>query len=112
MTNTTPNKQKGGNPQGKSNPKTWHPLLKYKITSSIEVAGRPPFSAVLKYCGKTPDGVYPLIDRKCIPKAIFGKCYLGDKCPFKHRILNDSQASKVLETPKKFIEHTEAMKQG
>ena len=90
MTNTTPNKQKGGNPQGKSNPKTWHPLLKYKITSSIEVAGRPPFSAVLKYCGKTADEVYPLIDRKCDPNALFEKFYQEEKCPRDHSILNDS----------------------
>ena len=112
VTDPITKKREGGNPKGTSNPNNCNPLLKSKLTSPIEVAGKPSFSAVLKYCGKTPDGVYPLIDRKCVPKAIFGKCYLGDKCPFKHRILNDSQASKVLETPKKFIEHTEAMKQG
>ena len=50
----------------------------------------PSFSAVLKYCGKTVDEVYPLIDRKCAPNDIFGKCYLGKKLPCDHRLLNDS----------------------
>ena len=41
-------KQKGGNPQGKSNPNKWHPLLKSNLTSPIEVEHKLSFSAVIK----------------------------------------------------------------
>ena len=90
VTDTTPKKQKGGNTQGTSNPNTWHPLLKSKLTFSIEVSGKPSLSAVLKYCGKTANGVYPLIDQKCAPNDLYGKCYLGEKFPRDHSILNAS----------------------
>ena len=43
----------------------WHPLLNTTLLSPIEVEGRSSLSAVLKYCGKTADEVYPLIDTKC-----------------------------------------------
>ena len=48
VTDTIPKKQKVGNPQGTSNPNTWHTLLESKITSPIEMTGKPSFSAVLK----------------------------------------------------------------
>ena len=79
VTGPIPKKQKGGNPQGKSNPHTWNPLLKSKLTSPIELTGKPSFSEVLKYCGKRMDKFYLIIDRKCVPNALFGECYLGDK---------------------------------
>ena len=99
-TEKIPKKPKGWNPQGSSNPNTWHPLLKSTLLSPIGAVWRPSFSVVLKYCGKTVGEVYPIIDRKCVPNDLFEKCYLSDKCPRNHRILTDSQASKVLETQK------------
>ena len=48
VTDSIPKKQKGGNPQGTSNPNTWYPLLNSKLSSPIEVMGKPSFSAVLK----------------------------------------------------------------
>ena len=74
-----PKKYKGGKPHRTPNPNTWHPLLNSKRTSPIEVSDKPSLSAALKYCGKTADEVYPLVDRKCSPNALFGKCYLGGK---------------------------------
>ena len=112
MTDPIKNKQKGGNPQGKSNPITWYPLLKSKVTSPIEVEVKPLFSAVLKYCGKAEYEVYPLVYRMCAPNALAGRFYLGDKFTHNHRLLNDSQVSKVLDTLKKFTEHPAEMKQG
>ena len=104
-TDPIPNKQRGENPQG-----NWHPFFKSNLMSPINVAGKPLFSAVLKYGGKTADEVYPLIDSKCAPNALFGKCYLGDNCLRVHGLLNDSQASKLLQTLNKFIKRPAAMK--
>ena len=54
-TEKIPKEQKGGNPQGDSNPNTWNSLLNAILTSLIEVAGRPSFSALIKYCRKTAE---------------------------------------------------------
>ena len=48
VTDPIPNKYKGWSPQGKFNPNTWHTLLKSKLTSPIEVSGKPSLKAVLK----------------------------------------------------------------
>ena len=84
-TEPIPKKTKGGDPQGTSNPKTWHSLLKGNLTSPIEVSIKPYSSEVLKYCGETVDEFYPLIDSKCAPNDLFGKIYIRKKCPLQSK---------------------------
>jgi hypothetical protein len=71
------------------------------------------FSAILRYCKRTVEEVYPLIGQKSAPNALFNKCYLGDKCTQDHSLPSDNnKVTNILTVVEPFITNPAGIKQG
>ena len=109
-----PSLDKDANNPSKStpNPNTWHPKLKSALQKPLQVAGYPSFSAVMKYCQKSPDSVYTKDDEICTPNAFFGRCYLGNKCKRSHSLPSDEKVEQILKMTEKFISSPQGLSRG
>jgi hypothetical protein len=92
-------------PQPRFNPNSWHPKLRSKLDSQMKATAYPSFSAIMKFCGTDPEGVYPRWHKKCSPNAFFGRCHKGSECTKMHTLPSDVEVEKILELTKKFQEN-------
>ena len=89
-------------PQARANPNSWHPKLRAKLESQMRATSFPSFSAIMKFCGTDPEGVYPRWHKKCSPNAFFGRCHKGSECTKNHNLPSDVEVEKIIELTKKF----------
>ena len=98
--------------QRQANPNNWHPKLRANISKALTTAKNPTFQAVMKYCGKSAEELYPKFGKRCTPNAFMGHCWMGDKCTREHALATDGEVEEILTLLKPFLDNPSGMLQG
>jgi hypothetical protein len=90
----------------------WHPTLKEKLEEPMKKARNPALHAIMRYCGKSVEELYPKFGNRCTPHAILGRCWAGDRCTRQHAMATDAEANEIIALMTKFIENPTGILQG
>ena len=90
----------------------WHPTLKAQLSGPMQKARNPALHAIMRYCGKSVEELYPKFGNRCTPHAVLGRCWAGDKCTRDHAMATDNEAKEILALLTKFTENPAGIMQG
>ena len=98
--------------QRSQQPSVWHPKLKEKLAGPMRTARNPALHAIMKYCGKSVEELYPKFGNRCTPNAVLGRCWAGDKCTREHKTATDAEATEITTLLTKFIDNPSGLLEG
>ena len=88
--------------QRKSNPNNWNPKLKAVLEAPLKKAKFPTFTKIMNWLKKDAYHIYPRGSEICVPNAIFGRCFHGEKCHKKHVVAPEDKVQDILKLVEPF----------